>query len=162
MSNYEYLLSDINIIKGVGPKISKLFKKKNINTIFDLLWSLPIKSVDRSHISKINELKIGELQTVKIIPKKYNFPRVRNLPNRVICEDDTGTLDCIFFNSYEGYIKKVLPLNKFITLSGRVGYYKKKYQITNPKYISSDENLFKQIKAKYSLTEGLDEKNTIK
>ena len=58
MSNYEYLLSDISKVKGIGPKISKLFKKKNINTIFDLLWSLPTESIDRSHISKINELQI--------------------------------------------------------------------------------------------------------
>ena len=28
MSNYEYLLSDINKINGVGNKIAKLFKKK--------------------------------------------------------------------------------------------------------------------------------------
>ena len=32
---------DINRIKGIGTKTSKLFKKKNINTIFDLLWNLP-------------------------------------------------------------------------------------------------------------------------
>ena len=28
MSNYEYLLTDINSIKGVGLKTAKLFKKK--------------------------------------------------------------------------------------------------------------------------------------
>ena len=104
MSNYEYLLSDINMVKGIGPKITKLFKKKNINTIFDLLWSLPIESIDRSKVTKINELQLGKIQTVNIHVKKYNFPRIRNLPNKVQCEDDTGKLDCIFFNSYEGYI----------------------------------------------------------
>ena len=41
MSNYEYLLSDINKINGIGTKTAKLFRKKNINTIFDLLWNLP-------------------------------------------------------------------------------------------------------------------------
>ena len=30
MSNYEYLLSDINKINGVGNKTAKLFKKKKI------------------------------------------------------------------------------------------------------------------------------------
>ena len=66
MSNYEYLLSDINTVKGIGPKITKLFKKKNINTIFDLLWSLPIESIDRSKVTKINELQLGKIQTVNI------------------------------------------------------------------------------------------------
>ena len=39
--NYEYLLSDLSSLKGVGVKTSNLLKKKKINTIFDLLWKLP-------------------------------------------------------------------------------------------------------------------------
>ena len=31
--NYEYLLSDLNLLKGVGTKISNLLKRKKINTI---------------------------------------------------------------------------------------------------------------------------------
>ena len=46
------------------------------------------------------------MQTLKVLVKKYNFPRIRNLPNKVICEDDTGKIDCVFFNSYEGLYKK--------------------------------------------------------
>ena len=158
MSNYEFLLSDINIVKGIGPKITKLFKKKNINTVFDLLWSLPIESIDRSKITKINELKLGKMQTVNIDVKKYNFPRIRKLPNKVQCEDDTGKLDCIFFNSYEGYIKKILPINSNITISGKIGFYNNRYQITNPTHISADKNSIKKINSKYKLTEGLSEK----
>ena len=80
---------------------------KKINNIFDLLWRLPKSSTDRSKSTKISDLKIGEIhKTITLIPYKYNFPRVRKLPNRVICKDDTGEMDCVFFNSYEGYIKK--------------------------------------------------------
>ena len=39
--NYEYLLSDLKSIKGVGLKTSNLLKRKKINSIFDLLWKLP-------------------------------------------------------------------------------------------------------------------------
>ena len=159
MSNYEYLLSDINNIKGVGPKISKLFRKKNINTIFDLLWRLPFDSVDRSKIIKINELKIGQIQTVRVIVKKYIFPRKRNLPNKVLCMDETGTMECIFFNSYEGYIRKILPLDTKVTINGRINLYKNKYQITNPTYVSDNSNSIEKVDNKYSLTEGLNEKN---
>ncbi len=158
MNNYEYLLSDINKIKGIGNKTAKLFKKKNINTIFDILWSLPRDSTDRSNLVKINELQIGKIQTLKLNVLKYNFPRIRNLPNKVICEDDTGKLECIFFNSYEGYIKKILPLNSTVTISGKIGYYKNRYQITNPTHVSSDVNAVKKIFSNYSLTEGLTEK----
>ncbi len=158
MSSYEYLLSDISTIKGIGTKIGKLFRKKNINTIFDLLWNLPRDFVDRSNVYPINELQVGKIQTVTVVVKKYNFPRIRNLPNKVICEDETGKLDCIFFNSYEGYIRKILPLNAKVTISGKIGYYNKKYQITNPTHLSEDPNSVKKIDKSYSLTEGLKNK----
>ena len=157
-SNYKYLLSDLSILKGVGNKTTNLLKKKRINNIFDLLWKLPKSYTDRSLSSKIKDLKLGEIQTITIIPKKYYFPRIRNLPNRVVCSDETGELDCIFFNSYEGYIKKILPIGKNVTISGKIGRFKNKYQLTNPKYISEDASLIKQKHNTYSLTEGITEK----
>ncbi len=157
-SNYKYLLSDLTVLKGVGVKTTKLLKKKNINNLFDLLLKLPKSYTDRSLSSKIKDLKIGENQTVTVTPQKYLFPRIRNLPNRVICSDDSGKLDCVFFNSYEGYVKKILPLGKEITISGKISYFKNKYQLTNPKYISEDSSLIKQVHNQYSLTEGISEK----
>ena len=157
-NNYEFLLSDISKLKNVGKKTSVIFKKKKVNTIFDLLWRLPQNYTDRSNIFKIKDLHIGKISTLEIVPLKYNFPRIRNLPNKVICEDETGKLDCIFFNSYEGYIRKILPLNEKITISGKVGFFKNRYQITNPTYVSKDKNIIKKIHNKYSLTEGITEK----
>ena len=75
-----------------------------------------------------------------------------------MCEDETGKLDCVFFNSYEGYIRKILPLNAKVTISGKIGYYNKKYQITNPTHLSEDPNSVKKIDKSYSLTEGLNNK----
>ena len=156
--NYKFLLSDLSNLKGVGIKTAKLLKKKNINNIFDLLWKLPKSYTDRSFSSKIENLRIGENQTITIIPQKYSFPRVRNLPNRVLCSDDTGEIECVFFNSYEGYVKKILPLGNEITLSGKIGRFRNKYQITNPKYVSQDSSLIKQKHNTYSLTDGISEK----
>jgi len=157
-TNNEYLLSDLSSLKGVGRKTASLLKKKNINNLFDLLWKLPKTYTDRSLSLMIKDLKIGEIQTVTIVPQKYNFPRIRKLPNRVSCADETGEIDCVFFNSYEGYIKKILPLGEIITISGKIGHFKNKYQITNPKYVSENSSLIKQVHNKYSLTEGVTEK----
>jgi len=157
-SNYKYLLSDLTALKGVGVKTTNLLKKKKINNIFDLLWKLPKSYTDRSLSSKIKDLRIGEVQTITIIPKKYSFPRVRNLPNRVLCIDETGEIDCIFFNSFEGYVRKILPIGKEITVSGKIGYFRNKYQLTNPKYLSEDSSLIKQKHNTYSLTDGITEK----
>ena len=157
-SNYRYLLSDLSILKGVGKKTTNLLKKKGINNIFDLLWRLPKSFTDLSLSSKIKDLKIDENQTITIIPNKYNFPRKRNLPNRVLCSDETGEIECVFFNSYEGYIKKILPIGKEVTISGKIKFFRNKYQLTNPKYISEDSSLIKQKHNSYSLTEGISEK----
>ena len=157
-NTYKYLLSDLKSLKGIGTKTSNILKKKRINNIFDLLWRLPKSFTDRTKSTKIKDLKIGEIQTITLIPYKYNFPRIRNLPNRIICKDDTGELDCVFFNSYEGYIRKILPLEKEVTISGKIGRFKNKYQITNPKYISENPKLIKEKHNKYSLTEGISEK----
>ena len=80
------------------------------------------------------------------------------MPNKVLCSDETGEIDCIFFNSYEGYIRKILPLGKEITISGKIGFFRNKYQLTNPKYISEDSSIIKQKHNTYSLTEGISEK----
>ncbi len=156
--NYKYLLSDLSSLKGVGIKTANLLKKKNINSIFDLLLKLPKSYIDRSSSSKIKDLKIDEIQTITIVPNKYSFPRVRNLPNRVLCKDETGEIDCVFFNSYEGYIRKILPIGKEVTISGKIKYFRKKYQLTNPKYISEDSSIIMQKHNSYSLTEGISEK----
>ena len=59
-TNYEYLLSDLSSLNGVGIKTKNLLKKKNINNLFDLLWKLPKSSTDRSLSSKIKDLRVGE------------------------------------------------------------------------------------------------------
>ena len=158
MNNYEFLLQDLTKIKGVGKKTSQILKRKKINNLFDLLFRLPKSYTDRSQKLKIKELQIGKISTINVVVKKYNFPRIRNLPNKVICEDETGVLDCVFFNSYEGYIRKILPLNENVTISGKINYFKKRYQITNPTYVSKKSSLIEKVHNKYSLTEGISEK----
>ena len=156
--NYEYLLSNLNSLKGVGIKTTNLLKKKKVNNIFDLLWKLPKSYTDRSKSLKVKNLKIGENQTITVVPQKYTFPRIKNLPNRVLCSDETGEIECIFFNSYEGYVKKILPIGKEITINGKIGFFRNKYQITNPKYVSEDSTIIKKKHNTYSLTDGLSEK----
>ena len=159
--NKDDLFKNISFLKGVGPKLSKYLKNKRIEKINDLLWHFPYSSTDRSNMVTLNKLEIGKIQTIKVRITKYNVPRIRNLPNKVMCEDEFGKIDIVFFNSREGYIKTVLPLNKWVLLSGKINYYKKKYQITNPDYITSLDKIdyIKKNIPKYSLTEGLNEKS---
>ena len=161
MNYSNFLQSDINIIKGVGTKTRKYLQKKKIIKVKDLLWDLPYSIVDRSKITSLDKLEIGKILTIKVNVLKYNFPRIRNLPNTVICENDSKKIKIVFFNSFEGYIRKILPLNKTVIISGKINYYKNSYQITNPTYVKPLEQIdeITKIFPKYSLTEGLLEKN---
>ena len=54
-----------------------------------------------------------------------------------------------------------MPCNNWVIISGKINYYKKSYQITNPDYITKTDKIdyIKKNIAKYSLTEGLNEKS---
>ena len=155
-----FIFKEVSSLKGVGPKLSKYLKKKRIEKIKDIILNLPYSETDRSKIYKINELEIGKIQSIKVQIKKLYFPRVRNLPSKIICEDETGKIDIVYFNSREGYIRKLFPINKLIIISGKVSFFNKKYQITNPDYVAKIEDQDYVIKniPKYSLTKGLNEK----
>ncbi len=155
MSNFEYLLSPIDNIKGVGKKTLNSFNKKKIFTIFDLLWHLPISKIETADDTEIKDLQVGKNYNIKVTPIKYNFPRIRNLPNKVICEKNGLKLDCIFFNSYEGYIKKLLPLNKEVIIHGKANSFRDKFQFVNPTTKNSNNLNIINDDSKYSLSSGL-------
>ena len=155
-----FIFQDVNELKGVGTKLSRYLKNKKIEKIKDIILHLPYSETDRSKISELNQLEIGKIQTIKVIVKKLNFPRIRNLPNRIMCEDDTGKIDIIYFNSREGYLRKIFPLNETVIISGKVNFFRNKYQITNPDYVTTIDNqeyVAKNI-PKYNLTKGINEK----
>ncbi len=156
----ETIFQDITKLKGVGSVLSKYLKKKRIEKIKDIIFNLPYSETDRSKISKLNELEIGKIQSIKVLVKKLNFPRIRNLPNKIVCEDDTGEIEIVYFNSREGYLRKIFPLNKWVVISGKINFFKKKYQMTNPDYVTNEENQEYVIKniPKYGLTKGINEK----
>ena len=96
--------------------------------------------------------------------KKLNFPRKNNLPNKIICEDESGKIDVVYFNSREGYLRKIFPENEWLLISGKVNYFRDKYQITNPDYVTSLDNQAYVLQniPKYSLTKELLKKSTDK
>ena len=158
--NFTDLFSSINKIKGVGPVISKKLSDKGIDNKIDLFLNLPTGAIDRSFCPKLDQLEVGKISSIFVRPTKYYFPRFRNLPNKVICKDEFGSIDIIFFNSRENYIKQILPLDQEVIISGKVGFYKNKFQITNPDYVQSIDKGkdITKIMAKYPSIAGISPK----
>ncbi len=156
----DLIFSDLKVLKGIGNKLSKYLKNRKIEKVKDILLNLPYSETDRSQIVSLNKLEIGKIQTIRVMVKKLNFPRIRNLPNKIVCENNTGKIEIVYFNSREGYLRKLFPINNWVIISGKVSYYNNKYQITNPEYVTSvsNEDFVKKVIPKYSLTKGINEK----
>ena len=122
----DFIFTKVNNLKGVGPQLSKYLKKKRIEKIKDVILNLPYSEIDRSKIFKLNSLEVGKIQSIKVKVIKLNFPRIRNLPNRINCEDETGKIDIVYFNSREGYLRKLFPVNNWVIISGKISYFNKK------------------------------------
>ncbi len=157
----EFLFKKVSSLKGVGHKLSKYLKNKKVEKIHDLLLDFPYSQTDRSDLIKINNLEPGKTQTIKAKVIKYNFPRIRNLPNKIICEDETGRIELSYFNSREGYLKNILKIGSIVIISGKTSLYKKKIQMINPPYVTTEDNIdyVQKIIPKYSLSDGLTEKS---
>ncbi len=156
----DIIFEDVKKLKGIGKQLAAYLKNKKIEKVKDIILNLPYSETDRSKIVKLNKLEIGKIQTIEVKVVKLNFPRIRNLPNKIICEDDTGKIEITYFNSREGYLRKIYPINKFIIISGKVSFFKNKYQMTNPDYVTLQENkeYVNKLIPKYSLTKGINEK----
>ena len=156
----DFIFQDVNKLHGVGSQLSKYLKKKKIDKIKDIIFNLPYSETDRSKIYRLNELEIGKINTIKVKVKKLYFPRVKNLPNKIVCTDEYGEIEIIYFNSREGYLRKIFPVKEWVIISGRVSYYRNKFQISNPDYVTNLQNqsFVVQNIPKYSLTKGINEK----
>ena len=156
----DFIFSDVNKLKGVGKQLSKYLRNKKIEKIKDIILNLPYSETDRSRIVDLNALEVGKIQTIKVFVRKLNFPRIRNLPNKVLCEDKTSKIEIVYFNSREGYLRKLFPIGQQVIISGKVNYFSNKYQMTNPDYVTTleKEDYVKKVIPKYSLTKGINEK----
>ena len=158
--NFNFFFNPVSKVKGIGPKIKKLFNEKKIDTNIDLIFNFPYGLIDRTHCPKLNNLEIGKISTIFVKVRKHNFPRIRRLPNTVQCFDETGEINIVFFNSRENYIKEILAINSEVIISGKVNFYKNKYQITNPDYVTSINNEEKvtKIMPTYASLKGISNK----
>ncbi len=152
-----YLFKSINILNGVGPKISNILNKFLGNRIIDIIFHLPVNITDRRYSTKIASAESGKLVTLELKVGKHIYPKNKRLPYRVNCYDDSGDIDLVFFKSNKVYLKKILGENTICVVSGKIEIYNKKRQMTHPERIGTIEQLdeIKSVEPVYPLTAGL-------
>nr|WP_280950408.1 ATP-dependent DNA helicase RecG [Rhodomicrobium vannielii] len=162
------LFADVGSLEGVGPRYAALLGKLldapggGGARIIDLLWHLPSGLTDRRAEPSIEETLQGQLATLRVRVKKHfpSPPRNSRAPYRVICEDETGEIELIFFHTERAYIERQLPVGEIRILSGRIERYGQKLQMPHPDYILPEEQRDKlpELEPVYPLSQGVTQK----
>lgn len=158
------LLTPIQYVKGVGPKLAKLFEKKGILTIEDALYFLPRCYEDRSNLKKISELKAGRKETGlgEILLSGIAF--YQNRKKRVfeaVVGDGSGTITLKWFHGNERYLRERFKKGRQLIFSGEVRWFNYQREVHHPDVEIIDGDMekdylnFKRIVPIYSETEGL-------
>jgi ATP-dependent DNA helicase RecG len=164
------LQTPIQFIKGVGPRLSALLKKKNICTVEDALYFLPRLYEDRRRIKTISELTIGQRETlVGTVSQAGMAFYGRRRTFEVWVSDPTGTLKAKWFHFNPRYMKSRFRKGLRLILSGEVRLFQFQREMDHPEVeilgeetgtgeeVSGPEDSlnFKRIVPIYSETEGL-------
>jgi len=161
-------LSSIQYVKGVGPKLATLLKKKGINTIEDALYYLPRAYEDRSKLTTIDKLVpmeygLFKAQILDIDINRFKGGRKKILTVKV--GDSTGKIVCKWFNFSEKYFLDSLKKGADVFVSGTSSIYNGRLELHHPDIeiieegVSSDDKLhYGRIVPIYSETEGLGQK----
>ncbi len=129
-------LSDsVRYAKGVGPKLAQKLNRLGIETISDLIHYYPRRYIDRSNITSISDVKVGEEATVIGVVKKTTksvTPRQHKRILTVDIFDGTGYVSAVWFN--QPYHANRLQPGTEVAFSGKVVFSYQKLQIVNPFY----------------------------
>ncbi len=160
----DLLLSPINRLKGVGPKLENIINKLGIKLNVHFLWHFPYRIIEKKYYENIHDAPISQLVTLKIEVVKHYPSKFRRQPYRVTCLANDTPIDIVYFNARHPVVRSVLPIKSIKMISGKLEFFKNKFQITHPSSIEniSDIQLLREKEAVYSLTAGLNMKSFIK
>ncbi len=158
------LLTPIQFVKGVGPKLAKLFEKKGILTVEDALYFLPRCYEDRRQLKKISELKAGRKETgfgEILLSGVALYQNKKKRVFEVIIGDGSGTMTLKWFRGNEKYLRDRFKKGRNLIFSGEVRWFNYQREIHHPDVevvesdIEKDYLNFQRIVPIYSETEGL-------
>jgi ATP-dependent DNA helicase RecG len=156
------LRTSIQYVKGVGPKISQLLKKKGVETVEDALYNLPIRYEDRRQIRRVADLRVGDRcvgYAEVIAAGEVVYPKSRRRVYEAVLGDDSGFITAKWFQGIK-YIKGRLKKGDQVIFCGDVRGYRAQKEIHHPdlEWVEGkdeDSLHFGRVVPVYSETEGL-------
>ena len=125
----------VQFIKGVGPKLGDVLRKKGVVTVQDLLEWYPRAYEDRRAARTIASLKPDELVSLKaqvVRVSSFNMGASRRKIYDVTLTDGSGKIHCKYFRvPYKGYFERFQP-NQTVRVIGKVTYYRGQIEFHHP------------------------------
>ena len=159
--------TEIQYLKGVGPKNATTMRKVGLFTAGDLLYYMPRRYEDRRNIPPIGLVQPGQFVTVrgKIVSIDCRSTRGGMIILKAVLKDRSGSIALTWFN--QGWLKKMLEkVEGDVIAYGQVRESNWNYEIAAPEWESlteeDDPDDFARIVPVYPLTEGLQQKSVRK
>ena len=115
------LQSEIQFLKGVGPKRASLLEKElGIKTVDDLIHFFPFRHIDRSSVVAIADI-VPDSATIQIMAEVVS----QNLQPKklsVIVRDSSGEMELVFFKGIKYTASRLVPGSRFIFFGKPVSF----------------------------------------
>jgi len=152
--------TDVQFVKGVGPRNAEGLAKVGLRTVRDLLYYLPRRYEDRRNLPPIGKARPGEFATIRgrIIGIDSKPLKGGKVLLKVAITDKTGTVTLTWFN--QPWLKKKFEAHEGDVIAyGQIKENGWAFEISNPEYELVDpedeSDAFARIVPVYPLTEGL-------
>ena len=162
------LFASLNNLNGVGEKKLKLLEKKIGPYLINLLFYLPLGSIDRFKNTSLktiqhNEIITCELEVLEVNIPPYNYRKKVNVSKIItfgLNNESNVRLDIIYFGQNTQYLKNIYQVGKKIIVSGKFESFNGLGQIVHPDYVFPIKDKYKipKIENIYSLFEGVNQK----
>ena len=152
------LFAATTTLPGVGTKLASILEKRIGSYVIDVLRHLPIAIIDRSQKPALDAVVDGAIATFDIVVVKHDKPpRGVRRPWRVFCQNDTGSIELVFFHARDDYIQRLLPVGERRIISGRTEIFNNRVQMAHPDYVLKTNEManMPEIEPVYPLTAGL-------
>ncbi len=143
---FSALFQPLSGLHGVGPRVeaalAKLLRPASDvpPRLIDLLWHFPNGFVDRRLRASVAWIEPGRITTLVVRVKKHKpVPASSRAPYKVVCEDETGEIDLVFFHGDRRFIERLLPEGEIRVLSGAAERFGERVQMAHPDHVLTEE-----------------------
>ncbi len=113
------LRTEVQFLKGIGPRVAETLAAKGIHSLEDLLYYLPFRYEDRINPRTIEQLQPGEMASVIAEVRTSGLFKTRRMPIfEMTAGQGRSKLKCLWFRG--GYLEGKFQPGALVALYGKV------------------------------------------